>query len=613
MQVSFGDFVLDSDSRELRRGPGPVRLSPKALQLLQILVTERPKALSKADLQDRLWPDTFVVEKNLANLISEIREALGEDPQDPRFIRTVPRYGYAFRDLAAEINESRTEVRPAAWRWRRTALALGAAGLVTAVGYAAWSLLVTPPTTNDRRIMLAVLPFQNLTGDPEQQYLCDGLTEELIAHLGGADPSRLGVTARTSAMHYRNTTKRADEIARELGVAYLLETSLRRVGNRVRVTAQLIEAQTQGHVWAEQYERDALDLLALQREVASAVARHTLSSLGVSVGKGDPSGARHSNTAGAYEHYLRGRYHWAKDTSDGLQKARDDFQKAIDLDPWYARAYSGLAETYALLGSYGIMPIGESHPLGRGAALRALELDESLAEAHRSLAAIIGDHYWDWGEVERHYTRAIALDPNDVTTLRFYSFYLAAMGRPLEALPIAQQACRLDPVSPNARLNLGVVLRLARRPDEAARQFEETLELDPNFSLAQALLGLAYLSKGMPGRAVASLQKARDLSGARPDIVAFQGYVLARAGDRDEALKALEDLRRVTHPRQPSPFLVALVYVGLEDRDRAFEWLEKAIEARSWQAPMLKASPLFDNIRSDPRFPALLNRIGLPD
>ena len=352
--------------RTFRTGSGPIRLSSR-----------------------RIWRISSV---RFGKRSEKIRS-------DPRFIRTVPRYGYAFLDPAAEINESTPGARPATSRWRRTALALAAAGLVTAIGYAAWSLLITPPTTNDSRIMLAVLPFQNLTGDPEQQYLCDGLTEEMIAHLGGADPSRLGVIARTSAMHYKNTTKRADEIASELGVAYLLETSVRRIGDRVRVTAQLIEAQTQGHVWAEQYERDALDLLALQREVAAAVARRTLSSLGISVGHRDARAARHSNNARAYEHYLRGRYHWTKDTIDGLQKARDNFQKAIELDPSYARAYSGLAETYALLGSYGIMPISESHPLGRGAALRALELDESLAEAHRSLAAIIGDHYWDWGEV----------------------------------------------------------------------------------------------------------------------------------------------------------------------------------------------------------------------
>jgi TolB-like protein/DNA-binding winged helix-turn-helix (wHTH) protein/Tfp pilus assembly protein PilF len=570
MQVSFGEFVLDFDSRELRRGPEPVRLSPKALQLLQVLVSERPKALSKADLQDRLWPDTFVVEKNLPNLISEIREALGEDPLGPRFIRTVPRYGYAFREPATQLDESNSVARP--WRgigWRPAALALGAIVLLAAGGYAARALLMTPPAKNDR-VMLAVLPFQNLTGDPEQQYLCDGLTEEMIAQLGAAAPSRLGVIARTSAMHYRDTTKRADEIARELEVGYLLETSLRRVGNRVRVTAQLIDARTQSHLWAEQYDRDAIDPLSMQRDAAAAFARRTLSSLGVSATNRDSRAERHSSNSTAYEHYLRGRYYWAKDTIDGLHKARDNFQKAIDLDPSYARAYSGLADTYALLGSYGLMPIGESHPLGRKAALKALALDESLVDAHRSLATITADYYWDWQQVEDHYARALALGPNDATALSFYAFYLAYTGRPAEALPFAEQACRLDPVSPNARTIRGSVLQLAGRLDDAVLEFEEALSLDAN-------------------------------------------YILARAGRRDDALKALEDLRRLSQPREPSPFQVALVYVGLDDMDRAFEWLDKAIEARAWEMPMIKANPIFDRIRSDPRFPALLRRIGLPD
>jgi TolB-like protein/DNA-binding winged helix-turn-helix (wHTH) protein/Tfp pilus assembly protein PilF len=613
MQVSFGGFVLDFDSRELRRGSDPVRLSPKALQLLQILVAERPKALSKADLQNRLWPDTFVVEKNLANLISEIREALGEDPVDPRFIRTVPRYGYAFREAAVDLDGNKAPVRPRASPWRMAALALAAAGLIALAGYAAWALLLTPPSTGNRRIMLAVLPFQNLTGDPEQQYVCDGLTEEMIAQLGAADPSRLGVIARTSAMQYRDTTKRADEIARELAVAYLLEMSVRQTGSRVLVTARLIDGQTQGQLWADQYEHEGLDPLTLQREVAAAVARRTLSSLGVSAGNDRVGAERHSSNPAAYEHYLRGRFYWLKDSADGLQKAQDNFQKAIELDPSYARAYSGLADTYALLGSYGLMPIGKSHPLGREAALKALKLDESLAEAHRSLAAITADYYWDWPEVDRHYRRALALDPNDVTNLGVYAFHLAYTGRSSDAVPIAEQACRLDPVSPNARTILGSVLQLARRPDDALRQFEEAVELDPNFAFAHALAGMAYTSTGMSDRAIAAVQKARGLDSARPDLAAMQGYILARAGHREGALKALEELRRLTHPRQPSPFHVALVYVGLDDTDRAIEWLEKAIEARAWESPMIKANPIFDRIRLDPRFPVLLRRIGLPE
>jgi TolB-like protein/DNA-binding winged helix-turn-helix (wHTH) protein/Tfp pilus assembly protein PilF len=612
MQVSFGEFVLDLDARELRRGSDAVRLSPKALQLLQILVAERPKALSKADLQNRLWPDTFVVEKNLANLISEIREALGEDPVDPRFIRTVPRYGYAFREPAVEIDGTKAAVGAHVSPWRVAALALAAAGLITLAGYAAWALLVTP-SAGDRRIMLAVLPFQNLTGDPDQQYVCDGLTEEMIAQLGAADPSRLGVIARTSAMQYRDTTKRADEIARELEVAYLLEMSVRRTGSRVLVTARLIDGQTQRQLWGDQYEHEGLDPLTLQREVAAAVARGTLSTLGVPAGNRRAGAERHSSNSAAYEHYLRGRFYWLKDSVEGLQRAQDNFQKAIELDPSYARAYSGLADTYALLGSYGLMPISESHPLGRDAALKALKLDESLAEAHRSLAAITADYYWDWPAVDRHYARALALDPNDVTTLSLYAFHLAYTGRATEAVPIAEQACRLDPVSPNARASLGSVLQLARRYDDGLRQFEEAMELDANFALAQALIGMAYSNKGMPDRGVAAVQRARELDGARPDLVAFQGYILARAGRKDEAFRSLEELRRLAHPRQPSPFQVALVYVGLDDTDRALEWLEKAVEARAWESPMMKANPLFDRIRLDPRFPALLRRIGLPE
>ena len=420
--------------------------------------------------------------------------------------------------------------------WRGAALAVGIAASVV-VGYAAFSSKFARPIAPTGRVMLAVLPFQNLTGDPEQEYLCDGLTEEMIAILGGVDSSRLGIIARTSAMHYKNTTKRADQIGLELGVGYLLETSLRRVGDRSRITAQLIEVETQRQVWVEQYERDMKDVLALQREVAATVARRTMASLGVPLRNLHSSTDRQSDNSLAYEHYLRGRHQWAKETIEGLHKARDHFQKAIALDPTYARAYSGLADTYALLGSYDIMPISKSHPLGREAALKAVELDESLGEAHRSLAAIIADHYWDWEDVERHYRRAIALDPNDVTTMRFYSYYLAYTGRPVEALPIAEEACRLDPVSPSARMNLGVTLLMAGRVDAAVRQFEETLDLDSNYSMAHTGLGLAYVRKGMPERAVAEAQKARAQSDSRPDIIALHGYTLARAGRRGEALK----------------------------------------------------------------------------
>jgi len=381
----------------------------------------------------------------------------------------------------------------------------------------------------------------------------------------------------------------------------------------VRITAQLIDASTQGHIWIEQYERDLGDVIAMQRDVAGAIAKRTVASLGLM-----PTGSASRATVGvtsspAYEHYLRGRYHWAKDTKGDLFKALDHFQQAIGLEPSYARAYSGLAETYALLGSYDLMPIAESHSLGRQAALRAIELDESLAEAHRSLAAIVADHYWDWAQVERHYAQALALDPADVTTLRFYSFYLAYTGRAEEAIGIAQKASRLDPVSPGVQMNLGVVLYFARQFAEAVQQLQETIELDPDFAFAHSMLGLAFLSQDMPDRALAEVQRAREVAEPRPDVISVQGHVLGATGHRREALATIEELRRLAARGRPSPFNVASVYVGLHDNDEAIGWLERAVEARNWEMPMLKESPAFDAIRSDPRFQNIVARVGLRD
>jgi len=455
------------------------------------------------------------------------------------------------------------------------------------------------------------LPFQNLTGDPEQDFLCDGLTEELIAQLGALQPARLGVIARTSALQYKGTSKGAAQIGRELGVQFLLETSVRRVDDRFRITAQLIEVDRQSHVWAEQEDFATRDPLALQSAVATLVRHRVSDSFGLAQPPNTGTG-RHSTYPAAYEHYLRGRWHWAKDTAAGLQKGKDHFEEAIALDAGYAQAYSGLADTYALLGSYDIVPIGESHPLGREAAQKALQLDDALADAHRSLATILSDYYWDWTAAEHHYRRSLDLAPNDVRALHFYSFYLAYTGRAREATPLAERAIRLDPLSLRAQVNLGVILNMSRRYDDAVVQFERTLELDSGDAMAHAMLGLSYSYKGLLDRAVSELALARKADGRRPDLVALQGYMLARAGDRTAAFAAIDELRRRATPREPSPFQLAVVAVGLDDKDRAFTWLEKAVEARDWALPMLKADPFFDSLRSDPRFPVILDRLGLP-
>ncbi len=553
-----------------------------------------------------------IVRVDARRLRDKLREYYASRPGDPVLI-SLPKGSYVpvFEMSADAAQGARGTARaPRALIPRAAVVALGVCAVI-ATGYVRVLLRTSSASQPRAKIMLAALPFQNLTGDPEQEYLCDGLTEEMIAVLGRVDSSRLGVIARTSAMHYKNTTKRADEIGRELNVGYLLETSLRLVGARARITAQLIDARTQERVWSEQYERDADDSLALQREVAATVAQEAAASLGLMTTE-SPRPDRHSTNARAYEHYLRGRYFWAKDTDEGLRRAEENFRQAIELDPSYARAYSGLAETYALLGSYDFMPIGESHPLGREAALKALELDDSLGEAHRALAAIIADHYWDWAEVERHYTRAIALDANDVTTLRFYSFYLAYTGRAAQAVPIAERACRLDPVSPGVQMNLGVVLAMSGQTDAAIDQFLEALELDPGYSFAHSMLALAYLDKSSPERALTESLKARTDAPTRPDVTGLHGYVLARAGRKREALATIDELHRRAGQRDPSPFFVAMIYAGLEDSDRAFDWLEKAFQQRSWELPIIKQSPVFVNLRTDRRYLPLVDRLGLP-
>jgi len=466
------------------------------------------------------------------------------------------------------------------------------------------------------RIIVAVLPVRDLARDATQEYIGEGLMEEMIAHLGNVNPARLGVSSRTSAVLYKDAPKRADQIGKELGARYLLESSLQRAGNRVRVTTELIDAETQAHVWSQQFERDTRDILALQRDVAVAVTERTMTSLGVVVEASRSATRRHSTNSMAYEHYLLGRHHYVRDTSADLEKAREHFEAAIRLDDTYALAYSGLAETYALLGSYDVMPIGTSHPLGRKAAERALQLDDTLAEAHRALAQILADHYWEWEEAERHHRRALDLAPEDATTLRMYSFYLAYTGRAIEAIPMAEKARMLDPVSPNARMNLGVVLQFAGRLDEAIRELEATIDLNPSFAFARTMLALTYLGKGLPERAVIEAAKARELDSERPDIISMQGHVLARAGYVREALKAIDDLKHLAGGRIPSPWAVAFVYIGLDDRDRAFEWLDRAVDARSWELPVIEHMPpswsLSQKFRSDPRFAALLKRIGPP-
>lgn len=636
--VCFGTFQLDLRTAELRKSGVRINLPEQPFQVLKTLLERPGELVTREELRQRLWSsETFVdFDHGLNAAVRRVREALGDSADVPRFIETVPRKGYRF--IAPAIPQVPPEETPRVGRaqeskgdalptpiatpfprltrmWAAGSIAastLLVAALFWASSYRPWAPATRPTAAVSERSMLAVLPFANMTGAADQEYIGDGMTEELIAQLGRIDPSRLGVIARTSAMQFKKTTKRADEIGVDLGVSHVVEGSVRTAGERIRIAVQLIDTQSQSQLWAEQYERDSKNLLALQRDVAEAIVRQITTHLGIVGSNAAIEARRHSPVKEAYVHYQQGRYHWRQDTTDGLHKARQHFLRAIELDPSYALAYGGLADTYTFLGSYGVLPMGEAYSLGRDAARTALGLDDTLAEAHNSFAAISADFYWEWAEAERHFKRAVELNPNYETAHSFYASYLAHMGRHEEALTFARRARDLDPASPDALHNLGVVHYFARRYDDAITQFRETLDLDSSRGGTRVMLGRVYVAKGLPDRALGELERAKAVLGPRPDVVASTGYVLARAGRKREALAMLDELRRISKPKDPAPIRVAYLHIGLGDREQAFEWLQKAIEGRDWQMAMLKVEPAFDDLRSDPRFRELVERVGLP-
>jgi TolB-like protein/Flp pilus assembly protein TadD len=456
---------------------------------------------------------------------------------------------------------------------------------------------------------IAVLPLENMMGDAEQDYFVEGMHEALITELSKI--GALKVISRTSAMRYRNSDKSVPEIARELGVDAVIEGSVLRAGNQVRITAQLIEAATDRHLWAESYERNLTDILTLQSEVARAIAQE----IKVTVTPAEEArlaGARPVNPE-AHDLYLRGRYHLNKRMEEGMKRGVEYFQQAVDKDPNYAPAYAGLADAYTLLGWYAVLAPKDAHSKAKAAATKALEIDDTLADAHTSLAAITLNYEWDWLGSERKYKRAIELNPNYATAHQWYGGYLALMGRSDEAMAEIKRAQQLDPVSLIINVAAGLYIYRLREYDLAIEQVRKGLELDPNYALAHSTLGLIYTQKERLGEAIAEHQKAITLSGRAPFYVAWLGHVYGVAGKRAEAQKLLTELKELSKRRYVSPHTIAEIYIGLGEKDQAIHWLEKAYEERSpWLVWLLK-DPRVDLLRDDPRFQSLLRRMNFPE
>jgi serine/threonine-protein kinase len=461
------------------------------------------------------------------------------------------------------------------------------------------------PSPEPRRIV--VLPLANISPDPRDEYFADGMTGELISCLSRL--SGLRVIARTSAMQYKGAAKSVSQIGRELKVGTVLEGSVRKAGDRLRITVQLIEAQSQENLWSADFDRELKDVFAIQSEVAQRVAEAL--QVRLLQGEGRVLPRRATDNLGAFSFYLQGRYYWNKRTPEAFREAIDCFEQAIQKDRGYALAYAGLADAYALLGDAGDAAIPPTKAFSRAktAVEKALELDDTLAEAHTSLAHL-RMHDYDWTAAERAFQRAVELNPGYATTYHWRGLYLAALGRPEEALAAFKRALELDPVSLAIHTDLGVLSYYARRYDEAIAQYHRVLQMDPGFVRAHVTLGSAYALKGMYAEAFAALRKAMELSGDRSRVAALaRAYALS--GRREEALGAIEELRQLAAERYVSPYAVALVYSALGASEPAFEWLERAYQEMAGDMVYIKVDPYLDPLRSDARFGALLRKVNL--
>jgi TolB-like protein/Tfp pilus assembly protein PilF len=457
---------------------------------------------------------------------------------------------------------------------------------------------------------IAVLPLENLSGDPGQEYFSDGMTEALIAELGQIGSLR--VISRTSVMRFKGARPQGglEEIARQLKVDALIEGSVLRSGDRVRVTAQLIGAVPERHLWARSYERDLRDVLSLQSEVARAIADEVKAKVTPEV-QARLASARPVDPE-AHRLYLIGRFLWNKRTEEGFKQAIDKFQRAIEIDPNSAPAYAGLADAYNLLGDWGYLPPRDTYPKGKAAARKALQIDEASAEAHTSLAYAYFEYDWDWAACEKEFKRAIELNPNYATAHHWYSEYLSAMRRHAEAMAEAQRSQELDPLSPIINTSLGFRYLFARQFDEAIRRLRETVSLFPEFAIAYGGLGGAYMASGTYQEAIVAYQKARSLSGASAAEVAALGQAYAKGGIRGYYLWELRRLREESKHRYVRAVAFAYLFAGLGEKDQAFSYLEKAYEDRDWLLTLLQIRPDFDPLRSDPRFQDLLHRMNFP-
>ena len=628
--VRFGVFEADLETGELRKNGAKVPLQGQPFQVCAILLERSGKLVTREELRQKVWPeDTFVDFDHAVNTaIKKIRIALGDEADNPRFVQTLPRRGYRFicpvltgdgqlaeaeypAAAATPVVETgpidqRLSARP---RFLVTILVSCFAVALAVIVYLGGRRMRAGPFPSSGYVMLAVLPFQNLSGDPSQDYFSDGLTEEMIAQLGALSPDQLGVIARTTSMAYKHTSKSVEQIGSELGVGYVLESSVRRDGNQVRITVQLIRVHDQVHVWARSYDRQISHSIEVQEEVATAVAEQIGVKLSPSYkGRTNP----HHLDAQANEAYLRGRYFWNQFTPEGYRKAISYFQQAIERDSNFAEAYSGLADSYNFLVVTDSMPASEGHPKALEAARRAVSLGVNLAEPHASLAVAMARSEWNWTGAESEFTRAITLNPSYAMVHRLYASILGATRRHHEAWEQINEAMRLDPLSLPNNAEVVRTLYYARNYDQAIEQGQKAMQLDPNYVRTHFWLGRVYSQKGMHREAIAASEKILE---SMPDStlgLTEMAYSLAVAGQRKEARQILRRLEgRSTSAFVPA-YNFAVIHIALNEEEVAMRYMQQAYENRDWALLVLAVEPRLDPLRRDPRFQEISAKLKFP-
>lgn len=635
--VRFGAYEVSFRSGEVRKAGMRIRIQQQPLKLLEMLLEHPGEVVLREDLRSRVWANEsfgdFDQAVNVA--IGKLRVALGDSAENPRYIETIPKRGYRFiaavsvvdadahprsaqptsGDLAStgpgpHVQSADPTLAPVSpERQHRLArwMVVGLALVLILSMLAVWRFRLRGRAPASIR-SLAVLPLDNFSGDRSQDYFADGMTDELITDL--AQISALRVISRTSVMVYKGTRKPLPEIARELNVDAVVEGSVQRYGDQVRITAQLVQAPADKHLWAQSYEGDLGNALALQKLVARSIAEQ----IKVQLTPREEASLKRVRSVNpeAYESYLKGRYFWSKRTADSLKVALAYFNQAIEEEPKYAQAYSGLADTYALLGDwqYAVMTPKEALPKAKAAAMKALELDDNLSEAHTSLAFCLDGFDWNWDAAEKEFRRAIELNPGYATAHHWYAWHLSLLGRNSEAIAEMRKAENTDPLSLIINADLAELLVIAHFPDESIQQSRKTIEMDPGFGLAHNQLAQAYLEKHMFGEAITELQRAIELSGNSPTCTANLARAYAASNRKGEALRLVDNLKKSSAPASSHASEIAVIYTALDDKDEAMTWLEKGYEERFNPGVLLR--PGFDPLRSDPRFQDLVRRIGLP-